>query len=428
MSSRLVALLPATLLVVACGGSGDSPDAGSSAATGGPDGGSVAAATTVEPVTTATSAPSASSTMTTSTTTSTPTITTEPVRPPRTLSEPGPFPVGVTTLVLPTGNAAEVWYPAAAGTVGEDTYDVRDFVPAAVRDLLTADIPASYTTPAARDAPPADAPSTGFPVVAVSHGFASIRLASSFLTSHLASWGMVVVAPDHPARDLASQLGGAVESPPDPADDLVGSIDLVIAAAEPGGPVAGAVDAERIALVGHSAGGATIVEVAAVDDRIDGYVSMASGRLSDGTTPLPEVPSFYLAGDVDSIVPAAERTRPAFEEAPPPSRFWLIEGAGHNAFDDFCTFGDGTGIVGIAEASGLGGLLDAQPQFRLLGEDGCLPPARPVEDTFPVIRHGVTGWLLDLFGSAEGESSDRGPAGGDRYDVPGDGETTGAPS
>jgi dienelactone hydrolase len=409
MSSRRLALLPATLLVVACGGSGDAPDAGSSAASGGSVDGSAAAATTDEPTTT--------STTTSTTTTSTATTTTEPALPSRTLSEPGPFPVGVRTLELPTGNPVEVWYPAAEGTVGEDTYDVRDFVPAAVRDLLTADIPASYTTPATRDAPPADPPSTGFPVVAVSHGFASIRLASSFLTSHLASWGMVVVAPDHPARDLASQLGGAVESPPDPADDLAASIDLAIAAAEPGGPLAGAVDAERIALVGHSAGGGTIVEVATVEDRVDGYVSMASGRLSDPTTPLPEVPSFYLAGDVDAVVSAADRTRPAFEAAPPPSRFWLIEGAGHNAFDDFCTFGNGTGIIGIAEASGLGGLLDAQPQFRLLGEDGCVPPARPVEDTFPVIRHGVTGWLLDLFGSADGESTDLGSEVGDLYDV-----------
>ena len=418
MSSRLPALVPVALLLIACGGSGDPPDAGSTAASDIRAGGSSALATTDEPgATSATEPPATAEPATTSTAPTSTSIEPAPAPPSRALSEPGPYPVGVTTLALPTGNAVEVWYPAAAGTVGEDTYDVRDFVPDAVRELLTADIPASFTTPAARDAPAADAPPSGFPVVAVSHGFASIRLASSFLTSHLASWGMVVVAPDHPARDLASQLGGAVDAPPDPADDLAASIDLVITAAAPGGPLEASVDPDRIALVGHSAGGGTIVEVATVDDRVDGYVSMASGLLDDATAALPEVPSFYLAGDVDAVAPAAEQTRPAFEAAPPPSRFWLIEGAGHNAFDDFCTFGNGTGIIGIAEASGLGGLLDAQPQFRLLGEDGCVPPARPVEDTFPVIRHGVTGWLLELFGTADGESTDLGPAVGDLYGV-----------
>ena len=47
-----------------------------------------------------------------------------------------------------------------------------------------------------------------FPVVLFSHGFTGIRVQSSFLMSHLASWGMVVVAPEHPSRDLTNVLGG----------------------------------------------------------------------------------------------------------------------------------------------------------------------------------------------------------------------------
>jgi len=76
----------------------------------------------------------------------------------------------------------------------------------------------------------------------------------------------------------------------------------------------------------------------------------------------------------------------------------VLDGVGHNGFDDFCTFGGGTGIIGVAEASGLGGFLDAQPQFRALGEDGCVPPAVPVADTFPVIRHVVTAWVRHALG------------------------------
>ena len=48
-----------------------------------------------------------------------------------------------------------------------------------------------------------------------------------------------------------------------------------------------------------------------------------------------------------------------------------------------------------------GGLLDAQPQLRDLGEDGCLPPAAPIEEAHDVIRHGVTAWLLERFGEVD---------------------------
>ena len=100
-----------------------------------------------------------------------------------------------------------------------------------------------------------------------------------------------------------------------------------------------------------------------------------------------------MAGHVDGVVPWDAVTRAAYEAAPPPSELWVLDGVGHNGFDDFCTFGGGTGIIGVAEASGLGSFLDAQPQFRALGEDGCIPPAVPVVETFPVVLHVVTAWL-----------------------------------
>lgn len=41
-----------------------------------------------------------------------------------------------------------------------------------------------------------------------------------------------------------------------------------------------------------------------------------------------------------------------------------------------------------------------QPQMRTLGEDGCVPPSRPVTETFPAIRHAVASWLGSLFAGA----------------------------
>jgi predicted dienelactone hydrolase len=305
------------------------------------------------------------------------------------LAEPGPFPVGVTTLTLDSGPEIEVWYPAAETASGEVTYEMRDFVPEGVRAVLTADIPAGYAFDGGRDIDVADG---RFPVVLFSHGFAGVRLQSTFLTSHLASYGFVVAAPQHPTRDLLAVLSGSAQRDTEqPVSELLGSLDLVVAESERAGSrFEGHVDADRVAAVGHSAGGGTAY-VAADDDRIDAYVSLAAGRAGDA--PPAQKPSFFVAGAVDGIVPAAESSEPAYDSAPSPSTYWEIEGAGHNGFTDFCTFGGGTGIIGVAEQSGLGGLLDSQPQLRALGEDGCIPPAAPIEQAHPIILAGVTAWL-----------------------------------
>jgi dienelactone hydrolase len=322
------------------------------------------------------------------------TTTLDPMEAARAYVEPGPHPVGVTTLALESGPEVEVWYPAVDGTSGTVAYDTRDFVPPAIRDILTADIPAGASFEGARDAEVADGE---FPIVLHSHGFAGFRLYASHLTSHLASYGMIVLAPDHPSRDLFHVLSGEIDRDPQASvDELLASLDLIVAEGDtPGSPFEGHVDPEHVAALGHSAGGGTILG-AAQDERVDGYVSMASGG-PDDPADYPDRPSFFLAGSLDEIVPAAERTRPAFDAAPSPSLYWELDGVGHNGFDDLCTFGGGTGIIGVAEASGLGPFLDSQPQLRALGEDGCVEPAAPIEDAVPAVDHGVTAWLRWLF-------------------------------
>lgn len=325
----------------------------------------------------------------------------------------GPYPVGVATLQLATGPLVEVWYPAVEGSSGTDGYDLRDFIPEAVANLLTGDVSSAYTFEGTRDAEVAEGE---FPLVLFSHGAGGVRTQSTFLTSHLASWGMVVAAPDHPSRDLTARLGGGPAEPTDSVDDLVGTLELMTAE-NAGGPFEGHLDLDDVAAVGHSAGGGTILGAAAAG-RVDGYVSMASGALGlDEGAPLPDTPSFFLAGTTDAIVPPDTRTRPAFEAAPAPSLLWILEGVGHNGFDDFCTFGDGTGIIGVAEASGLGELLNSLPGLRELGEDGCLPPSVPVAETFPIINHAVTSWLRSLFG-IDDEPVGLGPAVAGAYAVP----------
>jgi dienelactone hydrolase len=347
-------------------------------------------------VTNSTDAPTTTEAVTTTEATTTTTTTIDPATLARAYTTAGPYPVGVTTAALANGIHVEIWYPAVAGSVGTETYDVRDFTAPAIKAILTADIPATYSYPAARDAAVADGM---FPVVLNSHGYSGIRVGSSFLTSHLASWGMIVVSPDHPSRDLYHAVGQITpEVVTVPVDDLLGSLDLITAkGATTGDPFQGHVDTDHVGALGHSAGGGTVLQ-AALDPRVDGYVSMASGLPSDTTasTVLPDKPSFFLSGALDGVVDPT-RTHDAFVAVPAPSLFWKIDGVGHNGFDDFCTFGNGTGIIGIAVASSLGPFLDAQPQFRSLGQDGCIPPAVPVTSTFPIIDHAVTAFFRSLF-------------------------------
>jgi dienelactone hydrolase len=323
--------------------------------------------------------------------TSSSTVSTEDAEAATAYAEPGPFPVGVSTLPVGDGDEVEVWYPAVDGTEGTTGYDVRDFVPESLLGPLTADVPATFELDGARDPAVADG---AFPVVLFSHGYSGIRVQSSFLTSHLATYGMVVVAPDHPSRDLAGVLNGTAsrDREEEAVADLLAALDLIVAeGATSGSRFEGHIDGERVATLGHAAGGRTALE-AAKDERITGYVSMASGG-PEATADYPERPSFFLAGSSDGEVSAADQTRPAFEAAPSPTLLWELAEVGHNGFDDFCTFGGGTGIVGLAEASGLDDFLEAQPELRDLGEDGCVRPAAPVNDAYPIIRHAVTAWM-----------------------------------
>ena len=390
MRTRRLALpLAALLLIAACS------DDGSSATT-------VAETAVSTPATEATTPATDAPTTTEAATTT----TVDPAEAALAYSEYGDYPVGVTTLQLDKGPKVEIWYPAVEGTTGTETYDVRDFVGDGIRAILTGDVPSTYSYPAGRDA---DVAEGTFPVVLFSHGFTGMRVQSSGLTSNLASWGMIVVSVDHPSRAMENVLSGTASGDRgDSVDDMLQGFELLLAqGADPASIFNGHVDGERVAAVGHSAGGGTVL-LAANDDRVDGYVSMASGALLGGqadagattTTgaPLPAKPSFFIGGSVDAVVPFETVTKPSFEAAPSPSLLWEIEGAGHNAFDDFCTFGNGTGIIGVAEANGLGAFLDSSPSLRSLGEDGCVAPAIAVDITFPIINHAVTAWVRNLFG------------------------------
>src|SRR5262245_26256347 len=113
----------------------------------------------------------------------------DPTTVPRDPALDGPWQVGVRTIEADDGLGntltIEVWYPAipAEGAQPEVTLGIPS---AAVRGA------------------PGDARGGPFPLVAFSHGRGGIRVQSVYFTVHLASWGYVVVAPDHPHDTLGS--------------------------------------------------------------------------------------------------------------------------------------------------------------------------------------------------------------------------------
>ncbi len=305
------------------------------------------------------------------------------------LAARGPYAVGVVTRELPEGGLVEVWYPAdesaAGGTV---VYNVREFLPPAVGELLTGDIDDTFTIEATRDGTAAD--DGPFPIVLFSHGSTAFRLQSSHIAEHLASWGIVTASTDHPSRDLDNRLGGTSEGQP-PAVDQMRSMRTLLTTLDDDPILGGVLDNERVALGGHSAGGGTISEVA-LDEGILGYVSYASG-LRDN---VPEVPSLFMAGELDAIIEPA-RTAEAFELAPPPSWLWVFADAGHLAFSDLCAIGSGdSNLIDLGEQAGLGAFLD--DGLRTLATDGCDEPNRPVQEVWPGIDQAATGFYRWVFG------------------------------
>lgn len=308
--------------------------------------------------------------------------------------EPGPYPVGVTTLSL-GDREVEVWYPADAAGIGStppESYFIRDFIPPGFDALIPPEVNPPYATDAHRDvAASTDGP---FPLSLFSHGAASYRLQSTELTVHLASWGFVVAAPDYLERGLSGVLGAPPAAPK--ADTVVAgfAIDAVRAAgADPTSVLSGTVDGTRVFPFGHSAGGGTSIRLLGRPD-VTSAVPMASGVLAlnllNGTTVLPPGEAItWIAGRQDGIV-ALDGVRVGYDFTPGEKRIIELNGAGHNnAFTDICEIGEG-GVVQLALATGL----PIPPQLLTLGDDGCaVPPFRDSPELWDEVRHFLTAEL-----------------------------------
>jgi predicted dienelactone hydrolase len=329
------------------------------------------------------------------TTTAPATTAPAPAAPAQAYARPGPHPVGTIELMLGDWPVT-VWYPAVAGSQTgrpKATYDLRAYLPAAEQAKVASTTSAVFTTDAFANLPAAPG---SVPLVLFSHGLGGYRQQSSFLTTALASWGFVVAAPEHRSRDLTAVLEGRLAAGPSDVDDLRQTIALLIAEnARAGGPLQGRVDATRVALVGHSAGGGAAFQLA--DDPsagVDAVVGLAPAISAERPGLRHPVPSLTVAGTADVVIPPS-RVDAAWQAIAGPKRLVTLGGVTHLGFMDTClqSGGDG-GVLAEAERAGV-----AVPELVVrLFADGCDRKYTPAVDAHPVIVHTTVAELRVAFG------------------------------
>jgi predicted dienelactone hydrolase len=221
----------------------------------------------------------------------------------------GRLEVGVTTVTAVDtvrGNRAlttEIWYPARA---------------------------------AGREAEPLP---RAYPLVLMAHGFCGSRSNYEYLTTHLASWGFVVAAPDFTGLSHDDCTPGPPTGSP---DDWGPDLSFVCRTLhDTGGPLAKYAQHVRgvaTGLVGHSLGGFGVVEAAKIDRAFTAVVPLAPAVRADDAEPLRTLAQrpawMVMGGTADQLVSFTDWTQPFFEALPVPSFLVRITDGTHGGFSD----------------------------------------------------------------------------------------------
>jgi dienelactone hydrolase len=303
-------------------------------------------------------------------------------------SKNGPYRPGVAYETTTEGDTFVVTYPVdPASTVGLPTYtiDLLRWFTGSPTAPIPAGLPKNLPTTLATDAY-LSAPISArgpFPVVMFSHGYGGYPEQSSFLTDHLATWGFVVVAPDHRSRDLKAVISGTTGQGQNDITDLTQALAAVRDLnAAPSGLLSHKLDFSRVASLGHSAGGGAAITFAD-QPVVRTYIGLAPG----GGTPPSSKPGLIMQGTSDKVVPPAG-TRKLYASLKAPKRLILVDHAGHNVFDDACTIGAAQGgLVAFVKQ------LKLPAQFESIATDGCSAPDLSPPRAWPLIDQAVTAQL-----------------------------------
>jgi predicted dienelactone hydrolase len=224
-----------------------------------------------------TSAPSIAETSTSSTTTPTtnaPSLTTSAAStsspttsaestPTLTYAAPGRYAVGyrefTTTGAQQQPLTLRAWYPARP-SVDKQPATINYSAPNKFGEAITPGDTITSVGQALADAQP-EATGGPYPLVVFSHGYSLSPIVYSSLVEHYASHGYVVLAPEH-NESFDGSLTGFWEELIDRPVDIHRTIDYAELLTKPEAPLAGLIDIDNIAVVGHSYGGYTALAVA----------------------------------------------------------------------------------------------------------------------------------------------------------------------
>lgn len=301
----------------------------------------------------------------------------------------GPHWVGTRDLVLEGEKTQEmiVWYPALNGANPEEEtsypYEIKMGSPFGT-------VPISYFVGQAAQEASYDLSQGPYPLVILSPGFSIGSSAYAWLAEHLASYGFVVVSPEHREHlDPENELWRAAVARPKDILSVLAYIDRQV---KTGGELEGLVDPEIVAVVGHSYGGYTAlaaggaqldtVELEAycqsasepddpggwlcqmlipyltdmadladldtvperlwpawADPRVDATVSLAGDAFFFGQNGLAKltVPVMAMGGTADSDSPYLWGTHPTYEYASSPRKIRIaLNNAEHMIFTGPC--------------------------------------------------------------------------------------------
>jgi dienelactone hydrolase len=260
-----------------------------------------------------------------------------------------------------------LWYPA----VPSHGPRARYMTPAESRLQLTGrgitgvppDALSMVRTNAVSDATPAGRQGS-LPLVVLSPGFTNPRNTLTGLAEDLASHDYVVAGIDHTYESLATAFPDgrvttclAREAPrrgqafwEKVVTGRAADVSFVLGeltGAHPAGPGAGLIDPSRIAMAGHSAGGAAAIAAMLADSRIRAGIDM------DGATAARIPPSglsrpFLFLGKQANYTPGGEGPVTTWERdwklLTGWKRWLLVVGAMHASFTDLALLADQTGI------------------------------------------------------------------------------------
>lgn len=293
-------------------------------------------------------------------------------------SKPGPYAVGVTTMMLvdhsrtgvateggPRSLMTEIWYPATDDSRGLPPNRLIDFhangnptAAAMMKLAFNADLMASNETFqnfAVRDARVREGV---FPLLLFSHGNGGMRSQSVFWCEHLASHGYIVMSPDHTGNCLITFIDGepvvfndsddgraiAAENRPKDLSFLIDSMDRMNKGND--SRFFGKVDLEHIGVAGHSFGGFATTAVADQDPRVKAIAPMAGVARTRSQYDCPVM--VVMATEDDTIgLEGNERVREYYTESTGPRYLVEFKNGGHYTFTEMFqfnpAFGDGIG-------------------------------------------------------------------------------------